>query len=125
MGTFPASIEIGDPEGRRWVVVDALVDTGSTYTWVPRELLERLGVHGGFPREFETADGRVIRRDMAVTTARWEGEVLPTLVVVAEPEDGTMIGAYTLEGFGLAADPVNRRMVRVRGLAMRGSGPFS
>ncbi len=30
MGTF--SIAIGDPQGQTWEAVDALVDTGSTYT---------------------------------------------------------------------------------------------
>jgi hypothetical protein len=32
MGTFTPSIEIGDPEGRRWQWVDVLVDSGATFT---------------------------------------------------------------------------------------------
>ena len=120
MGTFPVTIEIGDPVGQSWEPVDALVDTGSTYTWVPRQLLERLDVHPNFLREFETADGRVVTRDMAVTMARWDGEMMPTLVVFGNEGDAALLGAYTLEGFALAADPVNQRLVRVRGLAMSG-----
>ena len=71
-----------------------------------------------FQREFETADGRVIQRDMAITMARWDGEAMPTLVVFGGDRDAALLGAYTLEGFALAPDPVNRRLVRVRGLAM-------
>ncbi|MBI4198055.1 MAG: aspartyl protease family protein [Chloroflexi bacterium] len=120
MGTFRTAIQIGDPQGQgqSWETVEALVDTGCTYTWIPRELLERLGVHAQFAREFETADGRIVRRDMAVSMARWDGETMPTLVVFGAEHDAALLGAYTLEGFALAPDPVNRRLVRVRGLAM-------
>ena len=93
-------------------------DTGSTHTWIPAPLLGRLGVQPQFTREFETADGRVIPRDMAVTMARLDGGALPTLVVFGEDSDAALLGAYTLEGFSLTPDPVNRRLVRVRGLAM-------
>ena len=122
MGTFRVTIEIGDPEVETWESIDALVDTGSSHTWVPRQILERLHVNPQFVREFETADGRIIPRDMATTMARWDGEVMPTLVVFADEGDAVLLGAYTLEGFALAADPVNQRLVRVRGLAMRGYG---
>ena len=118
MGTLQVSIEIGNPQGVRWETVDALVDTGSTYTWVPRELLERLDVHAQFEREFETADGRVIRRDMAQTRARLDGQERITIVVFGNQGDSALLGAYTLEGFALAPDPVNQRLIRVRGLAM-------
>ena len=75
-------------------------------------------MHPQFRREFETADGRVVERDMAVTMVRWSSETLPTLVVFAGVGDAILLGAYTLEGFLLAPDPVNERLVRVRGLAM-------
>ena len=118
MGTFRVAIDIGDPSGGAWEIIDALVDTGSTYTCVPRRILEGLDVRPQFQREFETADGRVVQRDLAVTMVRWNGETMPTLVVFAGNGDAALLGAYTLEGFGLAADSVNRRLVRVRGLAM-------
>ena len=120
MGTFHVAIEVGDALGQVWEAVDALVDTGASYTWMPRQLLDRLGVHPQLQREFETADGRIIERDMAVTMVRWNGEALPTLAVFGGDGDAVLLGAYTLEGFGLAPDPVNRRLVRVRGLAMGG-----
>ena len=111
-------MEIGDPRGEVWEAVDALVDTCSTYTWIPRQLLERLGVRPQFQLEFETADGRIVQRNKSVTMVRWDGETMPTLVVFGDDNDAVLLGAYTLEGFALAPDPVNRRLVRVRGLAM-------
>ena len=119
MGTFTVALDIGDPESESWETIDALVDTGSTDTWVPRRILERLHVRPQFQREFETADGRVVKRDLAVANVRWDGETLPTLVVFGGDSDAVLLGAYTLEGFSLAPDPVNQRLVRVRGLAMK------
>ncbi len=55
---------------------------------------------------------------MAVTMARWDGETMPTLVVFGGDGDAVLLGAYTMEGFSLAPDPVNQQMVRVRPLAM-------
>ena len=118
MGTFKVTIEIGDSRGQAWEAVDALVDTGSTYTWIPRQVLERLDVRPQFQREFETADGRVVRRDLGITMVRWDGEMMPTLVVFSGDGDAVLLGAYTLEGFALAPDPMNQRLARVRGLAM-------
>src|SRR5205085_1067187 len=80
---------------------EALVDTGASYSWVPRDILGRLGVQRSFGREFQTADGRVIVRDMAEARARLEGDELPTLVVFGDPGSLPLLGAYTLEGFGL------------------------
>ncbi|MGQ9571742.1 MAG: aspartyl protease family protein [Dehalococcoidia bacterium] len=118
MGTFRVAIEIGDPQGQRWETVDALVDTGASYTWLPSDLLTRLRVRPQFQREFLTADECVIERDMAETRIRLDGEERTTLVVFGDEASLSFLGAYTLEGLGLAPDPVNRRLIRVRGFAL-------
>ena len=112
MGTFSVAIDIGSQGGEQWETVNALVDTGSTYTWVPREILRRLDVNPQFQQEFETADGRVVERDMAETAVRWNNQIRQTLVVFAGVGDAILLGAYSLEGFALAPDPVNERLVR-------------
>lgn len=122
MGTFSATLEIGDPEGSQYQTIEAVVDTGSTYTWAPRDFLQRLGVQPVGRREFETADGRVIERDVGRTWVRMDGRSEITLVVFGEEGSKPLLGAYTLEGFGLAADPVRRRLVPARGLALKLSG---
>ncbi len=117
MGTFSIIIEVGDADRRHWAEVEALADTGATYTWVGRDVLERLGVTPEFRFEFETADGRVIERDVAHTWIRVDGEERITLVVFGDAASRALLGAYTLEGAGMSVDPVNRRLIRVRGLA--------
>ena len=118
MGTFRLAIEIGDQRGERWQQLEALVDTGLTYTWVPEDILRRLDVQPQFTREFETADLRVIERPMAVPSARLDGQILPTLVVFTEEGATPLLGMVTLEEFGLGVDSVNRRLISVRGLAL-------
>jgi predicted aspartyl protease len=118
MGTFSVTIEVGDPQGRNWEAVEALADTGATYTWISRDVLDRLGIGPEHRFEFEVADGRIIDRDVAQTWVRVDSEQRITLVVFGDIGSRALLGAYTLEGAGLSVDPVNRRLVRVRGLAM-------
>ena len=119
MGTFRHPLTLLSTDGARMDHVEALVDTGSTFTWIPRERLERLNIIPSFHEEFETIDGRVIEREMATIVAQLNGQTLPTLVVFGDVASEPVIGAYTLEGFRLAADPVNRRLIHVRGLLMK------
>ena len=45
MGLFRVSIQVSAIDGAAPVVIpDALVDTGSEYTWVPRSALEAAGI---------------------------------------------------------------------------------
>lgn len=120
MGTFKVEIEIGDATGERWERIEALVDTGATYTWVPANVLRRLGLQPQFRRPFLTADGRQIEREMAEAVARLDGEQRTTIVIFGDEGSVALLGAYTLEAFGVAADPVNRRLVPVPGLLMVG-----
>jgi len=123
VGTFRVTIEVGDPQGQRWQPVEALVDTGATYTWLPASLLRSLGVTPSLRFPFILADGRRIEREMAETKVRIDGQERTTLVVFGDERTEALLGAYTLEGFGLAPDPLNRRLVPVPGLLMAaGSG---
>ena len=44
MGTFYYPVDVGDAEGTRYERVDALVDTGASYSVMPAPLLRRLRV---------------------------------------------------------------------------------
>ncbi len=116
MGTFRVQVEIGDPSGRRYEPMDALVDTGATYTMVPSPLLEQLGVIPHARDAFVLADGRRTERDIGRTWVRIDGRSEMTLVVFGDPDAPVLLGAYMLEGLRLAADPVSRRLISVPGL---------
>jgi carbon-monoxide dehydrogenase small subunit len=119
MGTFKVDVEIGDPQGERYEHVEALVDTGATYTVLPRPLLQRLGVEPHASATLRLADERVVEREVGQTWLRVGGRDVITLVVFADESAAPLLGAYALEGLLLAADPVGKRLVPVEGLLMR------
>lgn len=110
MGTFTTSIEVGDEDGQRFVAVDALVDTGTTYTSVPGDLLVTIGVMPTEERIF-LANGERATLGLAWLRCRIEGREDPTIVVFGAPGSQPLLGAFTLEGLGLGVDSVNRRLI--------------
>lgn len=121
MGAFRYRLEIGSRQGQTFEALNALVDTGATYTWVPRPVLERLGISPAFKREFQLADGRIIQRDVAQVIARIDGQSLYTLCIFGDEGSQPLLGVVTLEEFGLGVDPINRRLIPVPGLLTRAS----
>lgn len=119
MGTFRIRIEIGDPQGRRYQPVEALVDTGSTFTTLPTSLLKGLGVVPHDRRPFDLADGRRVELEVGQTWVRIDGRTEITRVVFGGEGSEPVLGAVTLETFLLAPDPVGRRLVPVPGLLKR------
>jgi predicted aspartyl protease len=118
MGTFSVAVQIGDPKGERWEWTEALVDTGATYTWLPAPFLRDLGIIPTRTFPFILADGRRIEREMAEVRLRHDGQIVTTLVIFGDPGTEPLLGAYSLEGLGLAPDLVNRRLIPVPGYLM-------
>ncbi|MEX1253531.1 MAG: retroviral-like aspartic protease family protein [Dehalococcoidia bacterium] len=114
MGTFRQHIEVGDFAGSRYEPLDALVDTGTTYTWLPRDVLDRLEVVPEEQRQFVLADGREVEYGVAWIRIRINGKTEPSLCVFGELGTEPLLGVFTLEGFGLGVDPVNRQLIPVR-----------
>ena len=116
VGSFRVPLHIAHRRGGPFERIDALVDTGATYTWVPRTILQRLGVEPHQQRRFVLADGREVSYDVAWATVRIGDMSEPTLVVFGDPDSAPLLGVVTLEEFGLGVDPVNRRLISVPGL---------
>ncbi len=113
MGTFQVPIELAAGPEEPFEVIDALVDTGATYTLVPSPILRRLGVEPAVRRRFAIADDNSIERDLGVALIRLNGETLPSLVVFGDDNTGPLLGAVTLEQFALGVDPVGRQLAPV------------
>ncbi len=114
MGTFHTSIEVGATAEGPFEAVDALVDSGATYTLLPRPLLERLGVRPTRRRTFVIADGSVHDLDMAWVYVRLRDETNPSLVVFGPPGAMALLGAVTLEEFALGIDPLRQELIPMR-----------
>jgi predicted aspartyl protease len=114
MGTFHTACEIQNPtrRSRRASVAKILVDTGSEYTWVPGDLLERLAI----TREkkdvrFVMANGSEITRSVGFAIVRHASTFTIDEVVFGEPGDLALLGARTLEGLNLRVDPQRKQLV--------------
>jgi clan AA aspartic protease len=116
MGTFTVTLQLGILEGREFVDVEALVDTGATYTSVPEDTLDRLGIVKRETRTFELADDRVIEYPVGYATVRLEEREIIVLVVFAPEGTSPLLGATALETASLAVEPVHQRLVPVPAL---------
>ncbi|MBI4498349.1 MAG: hypothetical protein HY689_10660 [Chloroflexi bacterium] len=111
MGTFRHSIAIAArPEGP-FRSYETLVDTGSLYTWIPRREVEALGVRPTGTRQFVLANGDIMAQDITEVVARLDVQSIHTICVFGDEGTAPLLGVYTLEGFALAVDPVNQRLV--------------
>lgn len=113
MGIFRTTIAIENPlsPGLIREITDVMVDTGSEYTWVPRPILEAIGLTPKRKARFATADGRILERDVAFANVHASGVAAPDIVVFAEPGDMTLLGARALEGLNLRVDVILKALV--------------
>jgi predicted aspartyl protease len=114
MGVFRLDCEvvnIGDP-GLSSIVSQLLVDTGSELTWVPESSLLQAGVQVlKKDMQFLMANGQTIARSIGYAVLRASGFETVDEVVFGQPGDLSLLGARTLEGFGVTVDPSNKRLV--------------
>ena len=122
MGTFSQRIALAPIAGERFRAVEALVDTGATYTWIPRPILEELGITPQEQATFVLADGREAAYDIAQIRVRSNGRERFTICVFDEQGTEALLGVVTLQEFGLGVDPLNERLIPVRGYLLKGRG---
>ena len=113
VGKLTVNIAVGDQQGAQFEDLEVTLDTGSTFTAVPRALLERLGVPVTRTARARTADGGTAPVDIGWTLVRLEGQVFPTQVTFADEGEAPRLGAVTLREALLAVDPVGQRLVPV------------
>jgi predicted aspartyl protease len=113
MGIFRTTLGISalaSPERRR-DLLDVMVDTGSEYNWIPSEVLVDLGVSPVRVDRFETADGRVLEREVGFALVYAGGRSAAAAVVFAAEGDMVLLGAHGLEGLNLRVDLGRKELV--------------
>ena len=119
MGTFTQRIIITNPENpEKSLEIEAVVDTGATYTWIPKDKLEAIGLKPRYIRKFKVATGEIIERPVTEALIELNGERLHTLVAFGDIGSEPLLGAFTLEAFGLIVDPTNKTLVPAPALLM-------
>lgn len=114
MGEVYADATFRGPSGRR-ATLRLVVDTGSTYTWIPARVARELGVEPVEVGTFYLADRRRIRRRVGEVEIELAGRRGTRFVVFARERDANLIGVDTLEGLLLYVDPVGHRLRKRKG----------
>ena len=97
--------------------VRVLVDTGSELSWLPTEILGKVGIRPRRKRLVKMADGRTMDRDVGFCILEAEGFITNDEVVFAGPGDMHLLGVRTLAGFGVMVDALAHRLVATATLA--------
>ena len=116
MGTFTILLQVGDLAGQQFIDIKALVDTGATYTVLPKGLLDQLGIAQEGQRRFELGDHRVVAYPIGYARLRLEDDQAIVLVVFGPEGIDPLLGATALEHLSLAVDPVHQRLIPVPAL---------
>jgi len=86
-----------------------LVDSGAVYSVVPKNVLKSLGIKPTSSQEFILANGEIIRRKIGNAYFEYQGKVRAAPVVFGD-RGVFLLGATTIEAFGLILDPIRREL---------------
>ena len=117
MGQVFVNILVGHPDGSEMIPIpEVLVDTGSAHTTLPIKTLESLHIT---PNDYVTVEfANQEKADWAVGEAkiqiRGSGKIWTCPVYFSPNEDECLLGATTLETFGLMVDPLEQGLVPKR-----------
>jgi clan AA aspartic protease len=112
MGMFKVTVKVANlSTPQRTADVSLLVDTGATLSWIPRDVLQSLGVVAYSTLPFTLADGRRLEREVTAVLIAYDGRKAPVEVAFGEAGEESVLGATALEGLGFNVDLVVKKLV--------------
>jgi clan AA aspartic protease len=112
MGLSILRIEVANPANPDVrETAEFLVDSGAVYSFVPKPVLERLGIAPHSRQQFRLADGSVIERDRGDAVFLYGGRRGAAPVIFGEDNDAILLGAVTLESLGFVLDAIRRDLL--------------
>ncbi len=114
MGQVFVNTEVGHERGGEMISVpDVLVDTGSAHTTLPATLMEGLHIEPVEAVDISLPGGSIVTWSIGQARIRLAGQLREwTCPVYFCPEEEYLLGATTLEIFGLMVDPLEEGLVR-------------
>ena len=105
----------------RAITIRMLVDTGATFSVIPRRLARALGITPRRSVSVRLADGRRVRLKADVAIIQIDGREAPATVLVGDVDE-PILGVEALEALGLVVDPRKKRLSPSRPYAVRLGG---
>ena len=98
---------LSHPEQReRSIPLDVLVDTGAAYLLLPAAVVTQLDIPTVEERPTEPLDGDRLIYRIGEVRITFDGRQCSTILVAGPPGGPTLLSAFSLETFRVAADPV-------------------
>ena len=88
-----------------------LVDTGATDTFLPSNILRKLGIKPIGRRSYELADGTEHELPIGLAAIEVSGQIAGGTVVFAGDDDEPLLGVTVLESAGFWIDPQRERLI--------------
>ena len=100
---------LGKPER-----VEFLVDSGATYSLLPKIVWEAIGLKPKRKMSFTLADGTKVERSISEAFIVLPQGEAHTPVILGEEDDEALLGVVTLEILGLVFNPFDRTLLPMR-----------
>lgn len=111
MGITTVTLKIQNPtDPKKQTEAEFLVDSGASYTVIPKDLVEKLELKPEFTQKFVLADGKVVKRQVGSAFVEFAGRRTASPIVLGQKGDSLLLGVLTLEALGLALDPFQRKL---------------
>jgi len=126
VGHVHVRVKLANPrdveEGRvkKSIEEKALVDTGATFTTIPRTLSDKLALPIVGKTKVRTASGIDVL-DQSYLYMEIDGKFAVTPALISEKLDRTLIGVFTLEALGFTLDPTTGQLKEVEILLLYNS----
>jgi clan AA aspartic protease len=113
MGITYVEGEIRGPRGKQ-ADVKFLIDSGATYTLLPKAVWKAIGLKPKRQMSFTLADGTTIDRAVSEVHLKLPQGQAHTPVILGEGSDQPLLGVVTLGILGLVFNPFDRTLQPMR-----------
>lgn len=113
MGVTYVEGQVKGPSGKQ-ENVKFLVDSGATYSLLPKTVWEKIELKPKRKLSFTLADGTTVDRSVSEAFIVFPQGEAHTPVILGEEGDEALLGVVTLEILGLVFNPFNRTLHPMR-----------
>ena len=110
---FKQKVKVTNPKDEsKFFEEEFWIDSGAMYSFIPEDFLEKIGFEPSETRSMVFADGRIGRCPFGYCIFEIEGMEAKNICPVVSGTKGSifLLGATALENFGVAADPINKKL---------------